>query len=281
MPIQVTAAKGNRFSSYRTTHNVRHYCEVHTIEEIAEAFEFADRNKLKVYVLGNGSNTFFEAKTIRAFIIKNAFPAEITELNDGRLRVSSSTQISDLLQYLYRNSLDGPYYLAALPASLGGIIAMNAGRGREYNKQISDYIQEVVFYYHGEIQRWTPEQYCAGYRHTVFLDMDKVFILGATMHFEHCSHESNPIVDRRLWARDHQDLRGPNCGSVFSEYSPRVLRYYSHLTRFLPASFSRRTPNWAINQAKNPIYLRVLIDMCVLVHRLLGKSIRLELRRVA
>ncbi|MGI6375281.1 MAG: FAD-binding protein [Anaerolineae bacterium] len=281
MPISVRTVSGDRFSCYRTTHSIRYYCEVHTVEEIGEAFQFAAQNGLSVYALGNGSNTFLERKTIRTFIIRNALPAEIVELDDGVLDVSSSVQISDLLQYLYRNGLDGPYYLSALPASLGGVLAMNAGRGKGHDRQISDYVQEVAFFYRGEIHRWTPQQYCAGYRHTAFLEMDNVFILSATMSFGHCQHEGNPILDRRIWVREYQDLTGPNCGSVFTEYSGTLLRYYSRLTRFLPASFSHTTPNWVINRAANPIYLRTLINACILLHRLLRKRIRLELRRVS
>jgi UDP-N-acetylmuramate dehydrogenase len=281
MPISITVSTGDKFTCYRTLHTVLRYCEVHTDGDVSEAFRVADSNNWNTYVLGGGSNTFFDSKTINTFVIKNAIKREIVKLPGGVLEISSSVYIAELLRYLYENNRDGPYYLAALPATMGGVIAMNAGRGRQYNKAISDYILSVRFYHEGRIHEWSPTEYDAGYRHTAFLEMKNSFILSSRMKFDECFNDNNPIEERKSWSREHQDCSGPNCGSVFCRYDPKILKVYSRIVCCFPAKFSRRTGNWIVNRSKNPMYLRILLDLCIFVHRILGRKAKLELRRVS
>jgi UDP-N-acetylmuramate dehydrogenase len=280
MPVDIRTAQGDRFSTFRTFHTIRRYCEVRSVDEIREAFELAAANGHCTYVLGGGSNTLFTSKRVNTFVIKNDLPTTITELGPGVIRVSSSVSVSTLLEYLYRHSLDGPYYLSALPATMGGVIAMNAGRGREHRQAISDFVVSVQFYHEGQLHDWTPMQYQAAYRDTAFLTMENAFIVSAVLRFSECAHDSNPIDSRRRWARRYQDLSAPNCGSAFCKYNGKILGLCSRMTRFWPARFSRHTGNWILNTAKSPFYLRSLVAFCLFAHRVLRQDVRLELRTV-
>ena len=56
---EVASLDSNRLSTFRTRHKFQHYAKFTTIEGYVALLEFAAREGLQAYVLGNGSNTLF------------------------------------------------------------------------------------------------------------------------------------------------------------------------------------------------------------------------------
>lgn len=61
----------NSLSFYRTEHYFERYGEFQTIEQFHKYCNWAKTNNVKVYILGNGSNTLFIKKSIKTLILKN------------------------------------------------------------------------------------------------------------------------------------------------------------------------------------------------------------------
>lgn len=61
----------SNLSFYRSSHYFERYAEFHTIEQFRQYCNWAKANNVKIYILGNGSNTLFVKKNIKSLILKN------------------------------------------------------------------------------------------------------------------------------------------------------------------------------------------------------------------
>jgi len=78
--------------------------------------------------------------------------------------VSSSVPLTDVLKYCYENSLDSFYYLSSVTATIGGALAMNAGRGSRHGISIYDFVERVTFFEDGLIKTLENNDIKKGYR---------------------------------------------------------------------------------------------------------------------
>ena len=274
--MQVSKLETNKLSYYRTLHCIEHYAEITDIQELREYCQWAKENSTKVYILGNGSNTLFSKRNIKTLVLKNKISEYIKPLSEEKYEISSSVHVIEVLKLCYRNKLDSFYYLASVPASIGGALAMNAGRGREHNKSIYDFVESVTFFENGEIKTIKSDQIKKSYRTTIFTGLHSKFILNAVFHFPKTNFEANPIIERNKWSKKYQDHEAPNCGSVFKLACPSLLRKLMGI-RLFDAYYSSKTYNWILNRSRNSTSIFLLIKLAILLHRLRGKPIGLEI----
>jgi UDP-N-acetylmuramate dehydrogenase len=269
--------ESSEFSYYRTTHYFEQYGDFSTVGEFHEYCCWAKANNIKIYILGNGSNTLFARKKITTLILKNNLSKYIKELPDNRFEISSSTLVIDVLKYCCENSLNSFYYLASVPATVGGALAMNAGRGKQHNLTIYDFV-EAVNYYDTEsnsIKTIDKNEAVIGYRETIFTGIKSKLILSAIFEFEKINLDGNPIMERCKWSKQFQDYSAPNCGSVFKESSPSILNRLKGLS-IAKASFSAKTNNWILNRAASSFPIMNLIAIAKFLHVIVGKKASLE-----
>ena len=278
MTSLVSSRNTDRLSFYRTKHCFEKYGEFETVEEFIQYCQWAHENKVRIYILGNGSNVLFKSKTVRSLILKNRLKETIKPLDDGRLEISSSTQIIKVLKYCNTQSLESFYYLSSVPATIGGALAMNAGRGRHQNMTIYDFVETVTFFdfEQNKIKTCTANDVVKGYRHTIFTNAQNKLILNAVFKFEPIRLLKDPIVERKKWSKTFQDYSAPNCGSVFKLADYRILRKLQGIG-IGKTSFSKKTANWILNKSENTVSIRILISLAKLLHTFLGKTIELEL----
>lgn len=277
--IDIKCISSSTLSYYKTQHTFKHYGEFHSIDELKHYLVLAEEKKLVVYVLGNGSNTLFSKKTIETLVLKNKIPKRIEALNDDYYRISSSVMISDVLRYCFDKSLDCFYYLASVPATIGGTLAMNAGRGKEHNQSIYDFVKCVRVYKDGDIKEFSPEEVVRGYRETIFSGFNNFFIIDAVFKFPIKKFTDNPITTRLKWSKENQDNRMPNCGSVFKEANPHILGKFKGV-RIGRSQFSKKTYNWINTKSKSSTTIICLIMLVKLFHIILGKKAILEIIQV-
>lgn len=279
--VKVNSITDNGLSFYKTTHDFQRYGEFKTIDEFREYCNWARENNIQTYVLGNGSNTLFVRRKIETLVLKNKLERYITPLNNSQFEVSSSTLVIDVLKYCYKNSLECFYYLASVPATIGGALAMNAGRGWSKNMSIYDFVESVTFFDFSEncIKTLTKEQIVKDYRETIFTGLSSNLILKAVFTFEKTQLNKNPITSRLKWAKKNQDNVSPNCGSVFKKYQPFIIKMVKGLT-IAKAHFSKKTDNWIANHSHSSIGVVCLIKVVKFLHLLIGKKAILEVIEV-
>ncbi len=279
--IKISSMTDNSLSFYKTKHDFQHYGEFHTIDEFRSYCDWARENHVPTYILGNGSNTLFVRDKIKTLILKNKLEGYIKPLGETQFEVSSATLIIDVLKYCYKDSLDCFYYLASVPATVGGALAMNAGRGWRRNMSIYDFVESVTFFDFSDncIKTLNKVQIVKGYRETIFTGLTSSLILKAVFTFQKTEINNNPIAHRLQWAKKHQDNTSPSCGSVFKKYRPSLIRVVKGLA-IDKARFSKKTDNWIMNNSSSSFGITSLIKIVRFLHILTGKKAVLEIIEV-
>ena len=274
--VNIQSIVSNKLSSYRTTHYFKQYAEITSVDEFRQYCEWAKTNNVKVYILGNGSNTLFMSKSIKTLILKNKLPKYIQPLCEFKLEVSSTVLVMDILKYCQEQSWDAFYYLASVPATIGGALAMNAGRGRQYECTIYDFVESITFWQDGCIKTLANHEIERSYRRTIFIGTHEKIILSAVFKFSPMTANEKPLLQRLKWSKDHQDHSGPNCGTVFkSAYSP-IMQLLKGLSCG-KACFSRKTGNWILNKSESSMGIIILITIAKIIHFLSFQKIELEI----
>lgn len=277
--VAIKKVTTSRLSFYRTNHTFRRYVEFSSVAEFCEHKRWAKRNNVNFYILGNGSNTLFVRREVRTLVLKNCMKKYINPLDTTRVEVSSSVLILDLLRYCQKRSLDSFYYLASVPATIGGALAMNAGRGREHNLTIYDFVKTVTFVEGCEVKTLKNSEIERGYRETIFTGKNNCLILSAVFEFHTSTATDNPISSRRAWSKKHQDYTAPNCGSVFKESHPKILKRLKNL-QIGKAQFSSKTYNWILNSSDSSVPIVILVRIAQFLHFSVRKKAVLEVIEV-
>lgn len=270
----------NKLSLFRTTNCIENYIEVSSIIDLIEALKFAESQELDYVIHGNGSNIFFKNRNIKTLVIKNCIKTTFQKLDAERIKVSSSYSIIKLLKYCEKNNLDSFYYLASVPATVGGAVAMNAGRGKEYNQTIYDYIENIKYLDKGgNIKVIDGKKAILAYRTTIFTGINNKFIIDVTFKFNENKFLDDPVSSRKSWSKINQDYTNNSCGSVFKESDVRILKRLKGLKVF-DAEYSDKTINWINNSSSNVLGINILINIAKFIHALLRKKLLLEIVEV-
>ncbi|MEA5602220.1 FAD-binding protein [Nostoc sp. UHCC 0252] len=274
--LKIESLTSNSLSHYRTRHNFERVGEINSVDDLQEYCNWAKENKVNIYIIGNGSNTLFVKNNIRSLVLKNKLPKYTNSLPDNRLEVSSSVSVMEVLKYCYQNSMNSFYYLASVPATIGGALAMNAGRGRQHGCTIYDFVESVTFFEDGCIKTLENSQIVRDYRETMFTGMHSKLILSAIFKFERTEFTENPLVSRQVWAKEHQDNTAPNCGSVFKTANYRILGKLKGMSTG-KTMFSAKTSNWIISKSQSSYSIVILITIAKILHFITRQKIVLEL----
>jgi UDP-N-acetylmuramate dehydrogenase len=275
----VQTLETDRASHFRTQHQLLHYAEAHSADEFIACRRWADRRKLPMLILGNGSNVLFTRKQVRSLVVKNRLPRTLREIGPNTIDVSSTVPIAQVLKWCRDRNLESCYYLASVPATIGGAIAMNAGRGRKHRCTIFDYVRSVTFLDGDEVRTLDRDEIPVSYRQTPFTGLTSRLILSAELTFPAEAADIDAARERVAWSRENQDHGAANCGSVFKESHWRIMKLLRGL-RHGSAQFSPRTANWLLSRGTSSRPLVRLIRLTQLLHRLTGRRAVVELIQV-
>jgi UDP-N-acetylmuramate dehydrogenase len=269
--------RSDRLSTFRTTHDFERVADVRSEEDFDQLIKVAKQERREMLTLGNGSNTLFVTRSVRTLIMRNRLPKELIDLGDGKVSASSSVMIASILKLCRGQRRSSFYYLASVPATVGGALAMNAGRGRSYGVSIYDFVETVTFREAGVTRTISKKDIQRDYRWTIFTGKTSKLILGATFVFPAAAdgHVADEIRERVRYSKETQDHSFPNCGTAFKLASPRIMRWFQGV-RIGKAQFSTRTPNWISNDGKSSRPIVWLIRLVRMTHRIFLRRAELE-----
>lgn len=105
------------------------YTEVKNREEIIEAVRYCQENKIRLILIGNGSNIAFLNDKIKGLVVKNLY-REFKIINDTshalEIEVSSGYVTNQFVNKIIELGGKGIEYHFGLPGTVGGAIYMNA-----------------------------------------------------------------------------------------------------------------------------------------------------------
>ena len=203
------------------------------------------------------------------------------ELEGESVKVGCSVRVQKLIRFLQENNMGGIEYLYSVPASVGGLVYMNGGRGREHNMAISDYLLSVEYLDLTDLSFKTYQAKHSDftYRHSPFQNMNAI-ILSSSFKFKiQDAKVTEQLIKERLdYSKKYLSADNPSCGTAFCKGNRYIFRLLRGL-RVGGAMFSKKTSNW-ISNVDNATYddVCMLIKYTVTIHKLFFSSCQPEIR---
>jgi UDP-N-acetylmuramate dehydrogenase len=217
-------------------------------EDEAALSDFLKNNKTQLLFVGLGSNLLvrdkgFDGTTIHTKNFNSLY------ISKDFIDSGAGTSLAKLSRFSQANLKYGAEFLSAIPGSVGGALAMNAGA---FGSEVWQYVSSVkTMSLSGELQNRTPKDYEISYRSTLHRFKNEFFV-SATFDFN--LEKQNDNVGELLQKRNStQPIGLPSCGSVFknpkNHYAAQLIED-SGLKGFCVggACVSEKHANYIINQ---------------------------------
>jgi UDP-N-acetylmuramate dehydrogenase len=208
---------------------------------------------IPVHVLGGGANTLVGDGGLPGVTLK--LPADLFEeerkvLPDGgRVTLGAGAAIVRLVNAMRAQGWVGAEFLAGIPGTLGGALAMNAGTKHGECAQVLESVELATPSGVGWVAR---SELAISYRHTALPPSSVA--LRIRFRLKHGDVEaSRAAIEADLGYRKRtQPLSQPNCGSVFrnppGEYAGRLIQSVGLRGHTLGgARISELHANWIVN----------------------------------
>jgi UDP-N-acetylmuramate dehydrogenase len=118
-------------------------------EDLGKIVRFTKENGISLFVLGGGSKVLIPDEELPGVVLSLDSPYfKKIEFCNGGVKLGSGVKVNNLLRNMQDKRIGGWEFLAGMPASIGGMIIMNAGirdgdSGGRYI-QIGDFVEEIT-----------------------------------------------------------------------------------------------------------------------------------------
>lgn len=202
--------------------------------------------------LGLGSNTLIRDAGIRGtVIVTQGCLNKIQVINDHIIRAEAGVACPSLARYIARLNLHGTEFLAGIPGTIGGALAMNAGCHGGETWNVVQSVETIDRY--GNCYIRSPKDFQIAYR-SVIGNSDEWFVAG---HFRLQQGTKEQALEKirslLAYRTATQPTSEPNCGSVFrnppGNYAARLIEECGLKgKRIGGASISTKHANFIINE---------------------------------
>lgn len=194
------------------------WCAPQDAEQLRETLRLCRENGVRVYLLGNGSNTLFDDAGFDGAVVDMRGLSQMESSDAGtdvvRITAGAGQTLGRLCSKAQSLDLTGLEFACGIPGTVGGAVYMNAGA---YGGEMKD-VLEAVSYLTAD-GRWVDSEASEldfSYRHSAFEENDAC-ILGAVFHLEKGDPDAikarmNELMQKRI---DKQPLDKPSAGSTF------------------------------------------------------------------
>ncbi len=203
----------SRHTSWRAGGHARRFYKPADLEDLCDFLREMKPQEPLLWV-GLGSNLLVRDGGFPGTVIVTlGVLSEMEWLNDVTLRVGAGVTCAKVARATAKQGLTGVEFLAGIPGSLGGALAMNAGA---FGGETWDHVAAVeTIDRMGRLHQRSPEDYRVAYR-TVEGVADEWFV-AARLSLQHGDSDSAQSVIRELLAKRAatQPTNQYSCGSVF------------------------------------------------------------------
>ena len=230
---QMTKLRGNlllqepmsRHTSWRIGGPADRYYQPADIEDLAQFLQQLPEHE-PIFWLGLGSNLLVRDGGIRGTVIATSGVVNSLEsIDDLTVRAEAGVSCAKVARFCARAGLTGAEFLAGIPGTMGGALAMNAGA---FGGETWDVVTTVeTLDQRGQRHVRKPEEYTISYRH-VSGPANEWFV-SASLTLKKGDVEAGQARIRELLARrnETQPTQQPNAGSVFrnpeNDYAARLI----------------------------------------------------------
>lgn len=206
-----------KYTSYKVGGPALVFVSAHSFSDITKTIDYALENKIKYFVLGNGSNVLIADKFFNGIVI-NTRHLNSFEINNNEVYAMCGTNLIELAYKTAHLGLSGLEFSSGIPGCIGGAIFMNAGA---YKKSFSDIVKRVLIYRNGNQEWLNNKEMEFSYRNSILQKHRDWIILAVELELEF--QEKNKILEliekRRDRRRETQPYASFSAGSVFKNPS--------------------------------------------------------------
>lgn len=235
----------SRYTSWRVGGLAERFYEPADLDDLCAFLRLLPAEE-PVLFLGLGSNLLVRDGGVRGTVVflhgmlselrmagRDDFPEWSARLPADEAVVYAEAGVSSpkLARFASAEGMEGAEFLAGIPGTVGGALAMNAGcHGRETWGAV---LQVLTVDRSGHLHTRPHENYDIGYRHVRLVTGNEEWFVAAWFHFrcnpntdarELARAETRRLLDRRT---ETQPLNLPNAGSVFrnpdGDYAARLI----------------------------------------------------------
>lgn len=179
-------------------------------KELLKIMKILQKNDIKHYILGNGSNTLFDDNGFQDVLISLRHFNKIERVGESVL-VGGGVNLFALNNFLQKNGLSGFEWSYGIPASVGGFIKMNGGC---FGHEVMECVESVFVAKNGQILEISKKLIKFAYRET---NLENCVIFAVKMHF--FNEKSEIILQKMLnyynLKKESQPCEKFSLGSVF------------------------------------------------------------------
>ncbi len=242
----------SRYTTWKTGGCVDYYYRPSDLEDLAVFLSMLPK-EVPVTWVGFGSNLLVRDGGLNGVVISvNGVLDTLELIGKTEIKIGAGLSCAKVARFAGKHGLSGIEFLAGIPGTVGGALAMNAGA---YGGEIWRYVDQVeTINRKGEIKSLGKDSFEIGYR-SVSLSPDEWFI-SASLTLEVSEKEKVEQSIRKLLAAraDAQPLGQLSCGSVFrnppDDHAARLIDSCGLKGKQIGgASVSEKHANFIINSA--------------------------------
>lgn len=163
--------------------------------------------------VGLGSNTLVRDGGIRGHVIATVNALKEIKLDDdGLVYAQAGVTCAKLAKFCVKNGLSGADFMAGIPGTVGGALAMNAGA---FGSETWPFVAQLeMINRQGLLINRTPDEFDVSYRHVS--QFDNEWFAAARFRFSAKADQEDSNIKELLQQRNaSQPIGLPSCGSVF------------------------------------------------------------------
>ncbi len=195
------------------------WCAPRNAVELRRILQHCRAQGVRVYLLGNGSNTLFDDAGFDGAVVNmrglNEMKASDADTDLVRITAGAGQTLGRLCSKAQTLGLTGLEFACGIPGTVGGAVYMNAGA---YGGELKDVLESVTFLDSDLQLRTLPAaDLKMGYRTSLFEENPDWCILSATVVLRHGDGAAVLARMQELLGRrkDKQPLEWPSAGSTF------------------------------------------------------------------
>lgn len=189
-------------------------------EELKEVLNLSKEKRIKVTILGNGSNVLVSDKGIEGItIIIKIAGLEITE-NEEKIKVivGAGEKIAKIGRIFLQKEISGFEEISGIPGTIGGAVRMNAGA---HGKEMKDIVKSVkCLDYNGKEKVFSNEEMKFDYRRSM-LKEEKYIVTEVELELVKGKKEEiqEKMDEYAKFRKEKQPIEFPSAGSTFKRGS--------------------------------------------------------------
>lgn len=211
---------------FQTGGQAKFFCEPKNGSNFKEALAFSKKQKLEIFVLGEGSNLLVSDNGFNGLVIKPQNKEIIFDVKNSTASCGAGTKLSEFIEKSLENQLLGLEVFSGIPGTIGGAIFNNA---HYLNFHVGDFLLEatVISKDTGECHKVDQDWFNFGYNKSRLYE-EKFYLLSAKFKLKKSSEkESWFAMGQSHEIIRHRNMRYPTsntCGSFFRNFLPNELK---------------------------------------------------------